>query len=178
MITSDSHFKYAEALLRVALRSNVDEQVLHDLGMLNEGFKDANFRLKLREISFLKKADQEKVLRNAFDGNVGKLTVNLLILLSAAKKTTLLPKIYKAYGALQHQKKGIGQVIIRTARPLSENEKSTLIERLIQKRDKKVSVEFETDAKLIGGAQVYEKGFMTDYSVKNYLEVLKKSLLA
>ncbi len=177
MTTGNSHFKYATALQRTAKKLDQAELVLNDLKHLSKCFADAAFKMKLKEISFMRKAELEKVVKGAFGEFVQKITMNLLLLLAAARKLSLIPAIYKVYGGLYYQDKGIDQVTIRSARILDMDEESRVIEKLIQKKDKAVSVEFEHEKKLIAGMQVIEKCYFIDYSLKNYLETLKKTLI-
>ena len=115
-------------------------------------------------------------MRAVFEGGLHSISINS-VLLSRSKKLELIPKIYEVYSRYYFHGKGISQVKVRTARKLAAEEENRLIERLIQTGDRKVHVEFEQDPALIAGVQVFEKGFMTDYSVRNYLESLKKVLL-
>jgi F-type H+-transporting ATPase subunit delta len=177
MISTNSHFRYAEALIKTSKRLGIDEQVLADLRGLNLCFMDSDFRLRIKDISYLRKEDGEKLLRGAFEGKVQPMVLNLLSLLSRSGKLSLLPRIYTLFAKYYFEGKGIDRVVIRTARKLTGAEESKLVEDLMQKSDKAVNVEFETDVKMIGGVQIFQKGFLTDLTVKNYLETLKKQLL-
>lgn len=177
MIATNAHFRYAEALIRTAKKLNADEALLHDLKSLSECFKDPEFKTVFKGLSYLKKDQMEAVIKETFREKVQPITMNLIILLARSRKLMLLPKIYAVYSRYYFHGKGIEQITIRTARKLSGDEESRLVEKLIQKNDKKVHVEFESDPSLIAGTQVLQKGFITDYSVKNYLETLKKQLL-
>jgi len=177
MKATNAHFKYAEALIRTAKKLAADEAVLNDLKSLSECFKDSDFRQKMKDVCYLKKEEMEKVLRATFAESLNKISINLLVLLSQSKKVELLPRIYEVYAKYYCHGKGITQLKVRTARKLTTDEEVKLIEQLMQKIDRKVHVEFEHDPKLIAGIQVFQQGYMTDYSVRNYLESLKKALL-
>ena len=177
MISTNSHFRYAEALMKASKKLGIGAQVLADLKSLDGCFKDNDFLVKIKDISYLRKEDQEKILRGTFEGKVQIMTLNLLSLLARSRKLNLLPRIYSIFAKYYFHEKGIDQVTIRTARKLSGDEQSKLVEKLLEQKDKAVNVEFETDPKLIAGLQIFQKGFLTDLSVKNYLETLKKQLL-
>lgn len=177
MKSTNSHFRYAQAIIRTASKMAVDEFVLEDLRQLNECFKDSDFRKAMKSLQTVKKADLEKVIGATFDGKIQKITMNMLILLARSNKLELVPSIYKLYSKYFHHAKGIEMFTVRTARKLSEDEQSVITGKLMQKRDRPASVEFEVDPKLIAGMQIMEKGFLTDYSAKSYLENLKKKLL-
>lgn len=181
MTSGGSHITFAKALYKVASKKDVAERVFGDLGMLlfgqSVGYQPALISL-LKRVAYLKKDQQKKVLKEALKGKVHELTLNLLILLSASKKFRLLPRIMEVYGQLHHEAKGITQLKVCTARDLKEDEAAELIRKLEAACKKKIRVKFEVKKDLIGGVQIYERGFVTDYSVKNYLDTLKRSLLS
>jgi F-type H+-transporting ATPase subunit delta len=177
MIKSNSHIKYARALHKVALQAGVEQRVLHDLENLSLLFANPKFSTEISKIAFLQKNKLEKVLKETFKGALAELTLNLLILLARARKLVLLPRVYDAYTKLYHEHKHVEELKICTARKLSAEEEQLYIDKLQQKLDKPISVKFIANPALIGGIQIYSKGYVTDYSVKNYLERLKKHLL-
>lgn len=178
MITGGSHLKYAGALLKTAAKSNAEEQVMKDLAHLNAFFKDENFKSVLKKIAYLEKSLLKKLLEEVFGGKLHKISLNLLVLLGQARKLAMLPQVYDAYASMYHKEKGIREYTVRTARKLTNDEEVQLIDRLQNKADKPVHVTFEHNPALIGGMQIFERGYVTDYSLQNYLEMLKKQLMA
>ena len=177
MITGGSHLKYARALLNTAEKAGAAEQIMKDLAHLNTVFKDEMFKNVLKKIAFLEKTQLLKVLEATFGGKVHEITFNLLALLAQARKLPMLPMIFDAYAAAYHTAKGIHEYTVRTARKLSNDEEVAMIDKLQNKIDKPVHVVFEHNPGLIGGMQIYERGYVTDFSVQNYLQTLKKNLL-
>jgi F-type H+-transporting ATPase subunit delta len=177
MITSGSHIKYANALHKVALKAGSEQKVLHDLEGLLSLYSDPQFAAMLKKITYLERNRLETALKETFKGGLAPVTMNLLVLLGRARMLELLPKVWEAYSHLYHADKKVEEVKICTARKLNPEEEQVYIERLQRNLDKPVSVKFITDVRLIGGVQVYQKGYVTDYSLKNYLETLEKYLL-
>lgn len=174
MTSGSSHITFAKALYKVASKKDAAQDVFDDLQACDE---HALLPL-LQRVAYLKKDQQKKVLKEALKGKVHELTLNLFLLLSASKKFRLLPRIMEVYGQLHHEAKGITQLKVCTARDLKEDEAAELIRKLEAACKKKIRVKFEVKKDLIGGVQIYERGFVTDYSVKNYLDTLKRSLLS
>lgn len=177
MITTNSHIKYASALHKVALKAGAEQNVLHDLERLSAVYADPQFSAVLKKISWLEKTKLEAVLKETFKGALADLTMNLIVLLARARKLPLLPRVFEAYSHLYHEAKHVEELKVCTARKLSPDEEQIYIERLQQSLDRPVSVKFASNPQLIGGAQIYGKGYVTDYSLKNYLETLRKHLL-
>jgi|WetSurMetagenome_2_1015567.scaffolds.fasta_scaffold45764_4 F-type H+-transporting ATPase subunit delta len=177
MITSGSHLKYAKALSKVAAKNNAAEIVLRDLESLTQLFREEKMKKTLKKIAYLEKSALAKLLQNVFAGRVSPVTMNLLVLLSGNRKLGLLPKISEAYARTYHDEKGIREVTVCSARKLSSEEELSVIEKLQVKYDRPVSARFAANADLIGGLQIYERGYLTDCSVKGYLEILEKTLM-
>jgi ATP synthase F1 delta subunit len=177
MIATNSHIKYANALHKVALKAGSEQKVLHDLEGLSALYTDPGFISAMKKIAFLEWGRLENALKGAFKDAVSPLTMNLIVLLGRARKLPLLPRVHDAYSHLYHEEKKVEEVKICTARKLSGEEEQMYIERLQQSLDKPVSVKFDADARLIGGVQVFRRGYVTDMSIRNYLETIKKHLL-
>lgn len=178
MITTNSHIKYANALHKVAGKAAAAEAVLGDLESLSQLFGDDRIKESLKKVAYLEKTKLEAVLTATFKGSVAPVSMNLLVLLGRARKLALVPRIFEAYSHLYHDAKKIQDIKVCTARKLNSDEELAMIDRLQQQLDKPVSVRFKVDPRLIGGVQIFERGRVTDYSLKNYLETLEKHLLA
>lgn len=177
MITGGSHLKYARALLNTASKAGAEEQVMKDLAHLNSFFMDEKFKETMKKIASLEKSRQQKLLEVAFRGKLHQISLNLLVLLARARKLPMLPQVFDAYAQAFHQAKGIREYTVRTARKLTNDEEVAMIDKLQNKIDKPVHVTFEHNASLIGGMQIYERGHVTDYSIQNYLQMMKKQLM-
>lgn len=175
MTSGSSHITFAKALYKVASKKDAAQDVFDDLEV-----RCASSALVplLKRVAYLKKDQQKKVLEAAFKEHVHTLTLNLLIILVASKQFRVLPKIIEVYERLYHEGKGVAQLKVCTARDLREDEAAELTGKLEEACKKKIRVKFEVKKDLIGGVQIYERGFVTDYSVKNYLDTLKKQLMA
>lgn len=171
------HITYAQALYKVAAAHDKAEEVLADLANLAQLLKDQNLRELLQQMMYLEASVKEKVLDHVFKNKLQVFTLNLLKILARRKRILLLSKIVQAYRHTFHEQKGIVDMKLRTARKLSSEEEQNFIETLRAKKDQPVNIQFEADASLIGGIQIYEKGSLMDMSVKNYLENLRRHLL-
>jgi len=66
---------------------------------------------------------------------------------------------------------------VKTAVPLTEEEKNKLVEKLEKKYDKKVLLDDSIEKKLIGGVYVRVGDDVIDGTIKHKLEELKKRIL-
>lgn len=178
MISDSSHLKYAKALYKIASEAGADQRVLEDLRGLTLLMKDADFASLIKRIAYMEASKLEAALKQTLHGKLHELTMNLVMLLARARKLGILSRVYDTYSRLYHEAKNIQELWVKTARPLSGGELSSLIEKLQKVLNKPVSVELEVQKDLIGGVQIFERGYLTDYSVKNYLEMMRKHLLS
>ena len=177
MSTGNFHIKVGKSLLKTAQARGADDKVAADMEGLQNLLKDKNLKSLLQMVSYLSEEDAQKVLHATFHGKINELTLKLLVLLANQKALKYIGKIAEVYRRNYHAAKGIKEITIRTARQFSPQEQLAFVEKLSAKK-KNVTVKFETDASLVAGAQVYEDSYLTDYSVKNYLETLQKHLLS
>lgn len=176
-MVSNSHLKYAKALAKVAGEQNALKEVMHDLDGLLRLLKHKKFNEVFMQITFLDAKAKDELIDKTFKGKVQDVTLNLLKLLAKAKKLGLIPKICEIYRKLYHEATGMVDVMVRSARELDKDEEHALKEKLQQKIGKPLSLRFEQDPKLIGGTQIYEGGYLTDFSVQNYLQSLQQHLM-
>lgn len=84
--------------------------------------------------------------------------------------------IEEEFHKLELQKKGIKQVEITSARPLSHQNEKEIIEELNQLVKGKVELKKKVDEQLIGGVVIQMEDQIIDVSVKNQLDQLKNNL--
>lgn len=170
------HIQVGQGLLRSATASGVEDKVAADLEGLAGMMNDKNFKILLQSVSYLPEAAAQKVLHSTFHGKVNDLTLKLLYALAMQKALKLLGKVADVYRRNYHAAKGIKEITVRTAREFSPQEQLSFVEKIRSKKKHQMTVKFEIDPTLVAGAQIYEDSYLTDYSVKNYLETLQKHL--
>lgn len=172
------HIKVGQSLLRMAISQKVEDKVAADMESLENLMKDKNFKVLIQSVSYVPADGSQKVLHATFHGKVHELTLHLLYALAQQKALKYLSKIAQIYRKNYHELKGIREITIRTAREFSPQEQLSFVKKLQDKKKHPVTVKFEVDPSLVAGAQIYENSFLTDYSVKNYLETLQKHLIS
>jgi F-type H+-transporting ATPase subunit delta len=177
MIVSGSHLKYAKALSRVAARNDAAERVLGDLESLVRIFRDEQIKKLLKKIAYMERSALWELFGKVFGERVDPSVTNLLVMLAGRRKLGMLPKIFEAFSKTFHEEKGIREVTVCTARKLDSEEELSVISKLQDKYDMPVTARFRHNASLIGGLQIYERGYVTDFSIKGHLENLKKTLM-
>lgn len=108
--------------------------------------------------------DQDKVLDNF---------VKILVENNALR---LFDQIAEEFHKLDLAKKGIKQVNVESARPLSRSNERAIIEELNKLARHKIELKKEIDERLIGGVVIQMDDQLIDASVSGQLEQLKENL--
>ena len=109
-------------------------------------------------------------------GDLNPLTLNLVYLLAARGRLSMIGDIADEYQRLLDSYRGIEQAEVITAVPLDDEDRLRLGERLGAVVGKKVVVKPEVDSSLIGGFIARIGGKLLDGSTRGKLEALKREL--
>lgn len=166
---------YAEAAFRAAVEANDVSGFsarLKQLGVV-AGTRDAASLLGNPKVSAREKAE---VLFSVAGGNVPQTLQNLTHALIENQRATLLPFVSEHFDRLQRDHDGVVRAIITSAFPLSEADKSSLVEGLAKKYGKRVDAEVNVDAALIGGARIQVGDDVIHASVRDTLDKMAVAL--
>lgn len=177
MIVRNVYLQYGKALYEAAVKQNAEEDVLNSLREIIRLSEQREFAEIMGKISILPFEQLKKIVKTEFEGKIHPLTLNLLILLIKNKHFRLISKIFSAYKKAYYRAKDIVEVTVRAARACDESTKKLITDNLQRQLQKNLRFRFEEDNSLIGGLQIYERGYVVDYSIKHYLESLQKYLL-
>ena len=109
-------------------------------------------------------------------GDINPLALNLVYLLVARGRLSMLGEIADEYQRLLDSYRGIEEAEVTTAIPLDDEDKLRLGERLGAIVGKKVVIKPEVDSSLIGGIVARIGGKLLDGSTRSRLEALKREL--
>ena len=174
--------KIAKALFRFAEKpgkpgkEELGKKIFTELKALVAISDDEGFKKTLLHLSSVDGEKLVKLLDEVFEKKLETSVRNILILLIKSRATEQLPELYEAYKKLYFRREHIADVTIISARELNESEKKSILEKLESKKHTAMHENFLVNAELIGGVQIYKNNFLTDLSVKTYLEKLKHHL--
>lgn len=101
---------------------------------------------------------------------------NLLSLLSENRRLAALPEISSAFDALKAETENRVEVTLTAASPVDEAQQARIIEALKKRFGRDVSLSFELDETLIGGARLQADDLVIDGSVRAGLNKLASAL--
>jgi len=166
--------RYAQAVFEIALERKELDRWQSDLRKIASLSEDATF------IAFLESPrfhfdDKARLLSERLD-DINPLALNLVYLLVARGRLSMVGDIADGYQRLLDSYRGIEQAEITTAIPLDDEDKLRLEEHLGAIVGKKVVLKPEIDSSLIGGIIARIGGKLLDGSTRSQLMALKKEL--
>ena len=168
--------RYAQALTEEAQKAGSLEAVDADVALLTEtldGSRELRLALTSPVVSSEKKG---AVLQSLFGDKLSDLSLRFLTLLVEKQRDDQIPAILDAYRALRDERTGTVEATVRTAKPMSADERDRLQAALEARADATVRMRVEIDAALIGGLVVRLGDTVYDRSVLHQLQTLRGQL--
>ena len=168
---------YARALLDAAKQSgtlsSVTEEARAVIGMIKDhpGFRD------LMNHPGISPEEKERVFADLFSGGLSGEMKGFLRVIFEKQRDSVLGGILEAFLDLSEKELGIGRVSVKTASPLSAEQKER-VESKVRETTSYRSLEFsyETDPELIGGIVIRIGDRTADGSVRNKFQRLLETL--
>lgn len=169
--------RYCKALFHAALEENKIDTIDADLQTVqNLITQNTEFRGMLVN-PLIPAAKKSELISRIFKGKVDVLTYRFLQMICNKKRSNLLTEVINRFNELLYAFKGILKGKIISAQALDSKEVQNINEKIKEITGKKVELELETDADLIGGFIVTVQDTIIDLSVKGQLDKLRKKLV-
>ncbi len=170
---------YGEALLNAAQEAGVVEDVKAELEELIQEV----FRLQPRFEAFLASSavgrnKKEEVLRSTFENRTSPLFFRMLLVLNNHDRLEILRALLIEFTDLYNRRHRRLPVKVRTAVPLSEEQRNRLNDNLRTGFQLEPLLEVEVDPEILGGMILRVGDLVMDASVRGKLEKIQKKLMA
>ncbi len=166
--------RYSQAVFEIALERKELDRWQSNLRKIASLGEDATFIAFLESPRF--HFDDKARLLSKRLGDINPLALNLVYLLVARGRLSMVGDIADGYQQLLDSYRGIAQAEITTVIPLDDEDKLRLEEHLGAIVGKKVVLKPEIDSSLIGGIVARIGGKLLDGSTRSQLMALKKEL--
>ncbi len=171
--------QYANALADIALQQGAAEPVLKQLSELNTTLGGSAELRNFLESPAVSRADKHAVVEKiATRLGSSKILRNFLILVVDHRRTAALPEMIESFQQVIRQRQGLAEAQVASAAPLSDAQKSNLLQTLERKTGKKLQAAYSLDPALLGGAVVRIGDTIYDGSLKNRLNQMRARLAA
>ena len=166
--------RYAQAVFEIALESNKLKEWQSNLGKIAPLIQDTEFAALVEnpKLPFELKA---KLVREIL-GKINPMALNLVYLLIAKGKLKNAGQLADEYERLLNDHYGIKTAEVATAIVLDNTEREKLGQNLEALVGKKVSMNVQVNPDILGGFIARIDDSLIDGSIRNKLEMLKKSL--
>jgi F-type H+-transporting ATPase subunit delta len=168
--------RYAEAAFEIGKADGTLETWERDLVTLRDALRDPALR-RLVEHPAIPFAEKEKVLRRVA-GDVSREPLSLALLMIRRGRPGAIDAMVERFDELVRRERGISLAEIRTARPLDDEQRTAIAERLRALTGDRIEIREVVDDALIGGVSVRIGDRLYDASVRSRLERLRARLTA
>lgn len=169
--------RYATALFQLAVEQDALDAVSEDVSNLRAAIADsAELRAALRNPSFSREALGAAMAAVAERMGLGATTRNLLGVMAAKRRLSVLPGALEAFDALAAERRGETTADVVAAQPLSAAQTSALADALQSIAGRKVRLSTSVDPTLIGGLTIRMGSTLIDASVRSKLARLQQSM--
>tara|TARA_Y100000994_G_scaffold227809_1_gene211650 strand:- start:1472 stop:2002 length:531 start_codon:yes stop_codon:yes gene_type:complete len=173
MQSTKASLRYAKAIFNLAKEQNIVDQVLLDFknlaAIINEK-TELFFLIKDPTIKYQKKI---KLFEKAFDSKLHKTTMQFLILVLKKGRESILLQIFQKYTELYNQEKGIVLAEIISSKPLSEELKENIKQKI--SFDRKVDLKETIDKNILGGFIINSGDLQYDASIRKKINNVKRA---
>ncbi len=171
--------QYANALADIALQQGAAEPVLKQLSELNTTLGGSAELRNFLESPAVSRADKHAVVEKiAARLGSSKILRNFLFVVVDHRRTAALPEMIESFQQVIRQRQGLAEAQVASAAPLSDAQKSNLLQTLERKTGKKLQATYSLDPALLGGAVVRIGDTIYDGSLKNRLNQMRARLAA
>lgn len=166
---------YGKALFELALENGTEEQVYEELLLVRQAVEESPSYTTLLDTPAVSTEEKLVLVREAF-GSMNPMLQNFLCILCEKRCFYQLPACISAYGKLYDEAHSILRATAITAVPMTGKQQAALKEKLEKLTGKRVILENQVDAALLGGMTLRYGGVQLDDSIRNRLDRLSKRL--
>ena len=167
---------YGEALYSLAAEERLSRQILRELTVLNESFRQEPAFVRLLQSPNLSKQERCKILDDSFRGKVNPYVLNFLKILTEKGYISHFSACCAAYKKLYNQDNGILPVNAVSAVPLTEAQRSKLTDKLSRLTGKTIELVCRVDPSVLGGLRLDYDGKQLDDTVAHRLDSIRSLL--
>jgi F-type H+-transporting ATPase subunit delta len=166
--------RYAQAVFEIGLESNKLEEWQSNLMKIAQLVQDTEF-IALVENPKLPFELKAKLVQERL-GKINPMALNLIYLLMAKGKIKNAKQLAEEYERLLNDHRGIKSAEVTTAIAIDDTERERLSHHLETIVGNKISLKTQIDPDILGGFIARIDDSLIDGSIRNKLEMLKKSL--
>ena len=167
---------YGTALYTLALEEGLTGNLLAELKVLQESFRETPDFIRLLSSPNLSKQERCQILDDSFRGKVHAYVLNFLKILTEKGYIKHFHDCFKTFEDLYNRDNGILPVTAITAVAMSDEQVQKLTAKLSRITEKQVSLQNKVDPSVLGGVRLDYDGKRLDDTVSHRMDAITKAL--
>jgi F-type H+-transporting ATPase subunit delta len=169
--------RYATALFELADESGQLEEAERQVGVVAEALAESADLRRLVDLPIYSRDEQGKAMAAVCDAiGVGAPVKNLIGLMASKRRLFALTDVIRGFNALLAERRGVVFAEVRSAAPLSADQRAALARTLGEATGSEIRLEETVDESLIGGLVVKLGSRMIDTTVRSQLNQLQTAM--
>jgi F-type H+-transporting ATPase subunit delta len=166
---------YAKAIFAAALDKGNQELIAKDLVLLSAVSQTTEVSSLIEDPELSKEQIAQTIIGLA-DDEIGGLSIKMLELLAENKRLNLIAAINTSYQELLEQHNNTSSIVVNVADQPSEDNKKTIIEKLLAEHGEGSNIEFLEDPSIMGGLSIKIGDETLDLSIRGKVKKLVNQL--
>ncbi|MDA7576113.1 F0F1 ATP synthase subunit delta [Gammaproteobacteria bacterium] len=166
---------YAKAIFAAALDKGNQELIAKDLILLSAVSQTTEVSSLIEDPELSKEQIAQTIIGLA-DDEIGGLSIKMLELLAENKRLNLIAAINTSYQELLEQHNNTSSIVVNVADQPSEDNKQTIVEKLLAEHGEGSNIEFLEDPSIMGGLSIKIGDETLDLSIRGKVKKLVNQL--
>ena len=166
---------YAKAIFAAALDKGNQKLIAKDLILLSAVSQTTEVSSLIEDPELSKEQIAQTIIGLA-DDEIGGLSIKMLELLAENKRLNLIAAINTSYQELLEQHNNTSSIVVNVADQPSEDNKQTIVEKLLAEHGEGSNIEFLEDPSIMGGLSIKIGDETLDLSIRGKVKKLVNQL--
>ena len=166
---------YAKAIFAAGLDKGNQELIAKDLILLSAVSQKTEVSSLIEDPELSKEQIAQTIIGLA-DDEIGGLSIKMLELLAENKRLNLIAAINTSYQELLEQHNNTSSIVVNVADQPSEENKQTIVEKLLAEHGEGSNIEFLEDPSIMGGLSIKIGDETLDLSIRGKVKKLVNQL--
>ena len=166
---------YAKAIFAAGLDKGNQELIAKDLVLLSAVSQTTEVSSLIEDPELSKEQIAQTIIGLA-DDEIGGLSIKMLELLAENKRLNLIAAINTSYQELLEQHNNTSSIVVNVADQPSEENKQTIVEKLLAEHGEGSNIEFLEDPSIMGGLSIKIGDETLDLSIRGKVKKLVNQL--
>jgi F-type H+-transporting ATPase subunit delta len=168
--------EYGEGLYALCTEEKLEQKVLEEVQAIGKAFRENEAFLHLLGNMSMSKEERVRIVDETFKGKIHEYTLNFLKILVERGAIHEFSECAAAYQESYFRTHQVAVAEATTARPLNEEQKKRLRDKLKKLTGKEIVIKEKIDPSVLGGVLLQMDGKRYDNTVRHRLAAIKQTM--